>query len=141
MKHITLILKPITVKYPRMLVRTSCDYQKTLSATRTWAPSQTKGKVHTQPRISSQWQKTKCVSCYVTRAFIKQVANLKYDVLRNKQTTSLQCLHHSSRPPLHKKLPSEWIEVNLVQIFKKGEKFKAANYMPVSFRVVTCKSI
>lgn len=124
MKHITLILKAITVKYPGMLLRTSCDNQKTLSATKMWAPSQTNGQVHIQPRISSQWQKTECVNCYVTRAFIKQVANMKYDILRNKQTTSLQCLHHSSRPPLHKKLSSEWKESNLVPIFKKEKNLK-----------------
>lgn len=35
------------------------------------------------------------------------------------------------------KLPSDWKEANVVPIFKKGERFKAANYRPVSLTVVT----
>lgn len=37
------------------------------------------------------------------------------------------------------KLPSDWKEANVVPIFKKGEKCKAANYRPVSLTVVICK--
>ena len=36
-------------------------------------------------------------------------------------------------------IPPDWKEANVVPIFKKGEKSKAANYRPVSLTVVTCK--
>jgi hypothetical protein len=36
-------------------------------------------------------------------------------------------------------IPPEWKEVNVVPIFKKGDKSCASNYRPVSLTVVTCK--
>ena len=38
-------------------------------------------------------------------------------------------------------IPSDWKEANVVPIFKKGEKFKAENYRPVSLTSITCKVI
>ena len=38
-------------------------------------------------------------------------------------------------------LPKEWKTANVVPIFKKGEKSKAENYLPVSLTSVTCKML
>ena len=38
-------------------------------------------------------------------------------------------------------IPPEWKEVNVVPIFKKGDKSCASNYRPVSLTVVTCKML
>ena len=36
-------------------------------------------------------------------------------------------------------LPQDWCTANITPIFKKGERFKAANYRPVSLTCICCK--
>ncbi len=36
-------------------------------------------------------------------------------------------------------VPKEWSEANVTPVFKKGEKYKASNYRPVSLTCIACK--
>jgi hypothetical protein len=36
-------------------------------------------------------------------------------------------------------VPAEWNQANVTPVFKKGEKFKASNYRPVSLTCIACK--
>ena len=38
-------------------------------------------------------------------------------------------------------LPDDWRQANVAQVFKKGEKYDAANYRPVSLTCICCKNI
>ena len=38
-------------------------------------------------------------------------------------------------------LPDDWRQANVVPIFKKGEKYDAANYRPVSLTCICCKTL
>ena len=39
------------------------------------------------------------------------------------------------------RVPKQWKEANVAPIFKKGEKYRAANYRPVSLTCVLCKTM
>ncbi len=36
-------------------------------------------------------------------------------------------------------IPSDWLDANVVPLFKKGDKLKAENYRPVSLTCIVCK--
>lgn len=38
-------------------------------------------------------------------------------------------------------IPEVWITANVSAIFKKGERFKASNYRPVSLTCIACKML
>ena len=38
-------------------------------------------------------------------------------------------------------VPDDWRQANVAQIFKKGEKYNAANYRPVSLTYICCKTL
>ena len=38
-------------------------------------------------------------------------------------------------------IPSDWKQANVVAVFKKGDKNTAANYRPVSFTSISCKTL
>ena len=38
-------------------------------------------------------------------------------------------------------VPDEWRHVNVSPVFKKGEKYDAANYRPVSLTCICCKTL
>ena len=59
----------------------------------------------------------------------------------------LQCLAKEITPIVHYiftqslctgKLLTEWTQANVAPIFKKGNKFQAVNYRPVSLTCITC---
>ena len=38
-------------------------------------------------------------------------------------------------------VPDDWRQANVAQVFKKGEKYNAANYRPVSLTCIYCKTL
>ena len=50
----------------------------------------------------------------------------------------LQCLAKEFTPVVHY-IFTEWTHANVACIFKKGSKFQAVNYHPVSLTCITCK--
>ena len=38
-------------------------------------------------------------------------------------------------------VPDEWRQSNVSQVFKKGEKYDASNYRPVSLTYIYCKTL
>ena len=39
------------------------------------------------------------------------------------------------------RVPDDWLQANVVPIYKKGEKYDPANYRPVSLTCICCKSL
>ena len=38
-------------------------------------------------------------------------------------------------------VPDDWRQANVAPVFKKGEKYDAANYRPVSLTCICCKTL
>ena len=68
--------------------------------------------------------------------------NIKPVVLKNLAeniTPMITLLFNASLR--QRKIPDDWKKANISPIYKKGEKYKAVNYRPVSLTCVLCKTL